>query len=69
MLFDCYWLQPTTKQLNSRVRHGLAMGHTLLDFKTETTARTCGADRRQETPRRHDRLNAQTRYLDKTPKL
>jgi hypothetical protein len=27
-----------------RVRHGLAMGHTLLDCATETTARTCGSN-------------------------
>jgi hypothetical protein len=51
----------------------MAMGHTLLDFKTETTAQTCGAGRSasrwQETPRRHDRLYAQTRHLDKTPEL
>jgi hypothetical protein len=31
------------KQQTSRVCHGSAMGHTILDFKTETTAQTCGA--------------------------
>jgi hypothetical protein len=39
----CRWLQLKLRQ-TSRGRQDPAMGHTLLDFKTETTARTCGGD-------------------------